>query len=73
MATPYPSAPPKAPAPPPVAVEFHRLSLQAYEDLEKAVAYLPHAAADTTNIQAGFMLGVQHVLRHLRKGFVVGA
>lgn len=54
-------------------VEYHRLSPQAYADLEKATAFVPHVAEDTTNIQAGFMLGVQHVLRTLRNGFVTSA
>lgn len=49
----------------------HRLSLVAYEELERKVAQ-PHTTPDTTAIQAGFQLGVQSVLRLLRVGFVVG-
>jgi hypothetical protein len=52
--------------------EYHRLSAAAAEDLEKAVSFVPHVNEQTTDLQAGFMLGVAHVLRVLRKGFVAG-
>lgn len=49
-----------------------RLDQQAYEALEKQV--LPVVVQrDTTDIQAGYMLGIQQVLGLLRKGFVIGS
>ena len=47
------------------------LSQDAYRALEKKVLN-PLAIVDstTTDVQAGFMLGVQHVLAVLRTGFV---
>lgn len=50
--------------------EFHRLSLEAYEQLVKA---LPGPAVDNdlSEHRAGFLLGIQFVLQRLREGFVV--
>lgn len=53
--------------------EFHRLTLDQYADLEKAVNVSTFVGADTTPLQAGYQLGIQHVLAKLRSGFVVGA
>lgn len=50
---------------------FHRLSLDAYRQLEKSIPP-PTPTNDTSDIRAGFLLGVQHVLKALRDGFVVG-
>jgi len=49
-----------------------RLNTTAYEALEKQLG-LPVPSVTTTDIQAGYMLGVQHVLVLLRKGFVVSS
>jgi len=49
------------------------LSQDAYRALERKVIN-PAAVVDssTTDVQAGFMLGVQHVLSVLRTGFMSG-
>lgn len=52
-------------------VEFHRLSMAAYEALEKKCP-APLVNSDTTAHQAGYMLGVQYVLTLLRDGYRVG-
>jgi hypothetical protein len=43
-----------------------------YENLEKALTK-PFVQASTSDLQAGFMLGIQHVLAALRTGYVTGA
>lgn len=54
-------------------VEFrHRLSPEAYAQLLKQCPMIA-VTNDTSAHQAGFQLGVQHVLQKLREGFVVGA
>ena len=52
-------------------VEMHRLSTESYS---KLAAKMPpiYVDADTTALQASFQLGVQHVLKQLREGWVVG-
>lgn len=47
------------------------LSQEQYKRLEGQVI-APTANSNTTDIQAGFMLGVQHVLKLLREGYVSG-
>ena len=55
----------------PTPVEMHRLSTESYTKL--AAKMLPiYVDADTTALQASFQLGVQHVLKQLREGWVVG-
>lgn len=56
-------------------VEVHRLSLDAYKALEKAVggAALPIITSQTTALQAAEAVGIQRVLKAIRDGFVVGA
>lgn len=49
------------------------LSKDQYKRLEKAVCSpirVEHTGNDPA--QLGFQLGVQHVLKHLREGFVIG-
>ncbi len=53
-----------------IAVPVMRLNTTAYEALEKQLG-LPIPTTTTTDIQAGYLLGVQHVLVLLRKGYVV--
>ena len=53
-------------------VSYHRLSMDAYTALE-GILTRPVPSATTSDIQAGFMLGIQHTLNLLRTGFVVGA
>ena len=48
-----------------------RLSPQAYNDLENKLSK-PFVQASTTDLQAGFMLGIQYVLNALRTGYVTG-
>lgn len=50
---------------------FARLTQAVYEDLERKVAP-PLVQRDTTELQAGFQLGIQHVLKILREGYVIG-
>lgn len=49
--------------------EIHRLTPQAYRELERQ---MPKPTAGTEQ-QTAFNLGVQHVLQALRNGFVVDA
>ena len=50
--------------------ELHRLSSDAYGQLSKQCPVIA-VNNDTQQLQAGFQLGVQHVLQKLREGFVV--
>lgn len=56
--------------PPVKVVELTRLRPDVYAGLEKQVA-APYVDRQTTEIQAGFLLGIQHVLKVLRDGYVV--
>lgn len=49
---------------------FVRMNTRIYESLE---AKLPQAGvtATTTELQAGFQLGIQYVLKLLREGYVI--
>jgi len=55
----------------PAPIEMHRLSTESYS---KLAAKMPpiYVDAETTALQASFQLGVQHVLKQLREGWVVG-
>ena len=46
-----------------------RLSEDVYKQLESTMPQ-PFVSTTTTDLQAGFALGVQHVLGVLRRGFV---
>ena len=48
-----------------------RLDRETYDALARQFGN-PVATASTTPIQAGYLMGVQDVLRVLREGFVVG-
>lgn len=50
----------------------HRLSKEAYDSLEKQLG-LTQPQSNTTDIQAGFMLGICHALKVIRTGFTVDA
>lgn len=52
-----------------MANEF-RLSEKVYEQLENQLP-VPMVTKDTSEHQIGFLLGIQFVLKTLRKGFVV--
>lgn len=49
--------------------EISRLSPQAYQSLLKV---LPGPALPKTDLEAGYLLGIQRVLQSLREGFVIG-
>lgn len=49
-----------------------RLNAQVYKKLEESLP-APTPGAATTDIQAGFLLGVQHVLKKLRDGYVISS
>lgn len=51
--------------------QVHRLTKEAYEALEKNLGPIKPTTT-TTPIEAGYTLGVQHVLLLLRQGFVIG-
>lgn len=55
-------------------VEIHRLTPEAYRALERAVGgpANPVVTNTTSELQAGSQLGIQHVLKVLRDGFVIG-
>ena len=48
-----------------------RLTKEVYEDLERKLP-APIVQRDTTDLQAGFQLGIQNVLKLLREGYVIG-
>jgi len=49
-----------------------RLSSEAYKQLEKQLLSDVIVSDKTTDLQAGYMLGIQKVLKVLRDGFTVG-
>ena len=51
-------------------IEYARLPQHVYAALEARMAG-PVVSQVTTDLQAGYMLGVQAVLKELRNGFVV--
>jgi hypothetical protein len=57
----------------PVVEHIRRLTDEDYAELEKAIPGYggPVVLQGTTELQAGFMLGVQAVLAKLREGYVV--
>lgn len=52
------------------AKTIHRLSPDQLDAVRRAVAGTISINSNTTPLQAGFQLGVQHVLNALRDGFV---
>lgn len=54
----------------PPAKTVYRLERGQYNELVKKLP-LPVPSDNTTDIQAGYLLGVQHVLAKLREGFTV--
>lgn len=56
------------PKPAPSEVVTMRLSQDAYHQLENS---LPKTHSVDNAIEAGFLLGIQHVLAKLRSGFTV--
>ena len=51
-------------------VEYARLTQHVYDELERKVGSVVVNQV-TTDLQAGYMLGVQAVLKELRNGYVV--
>lgn len=49
-----------------------RLDPRVYTDLEKKIGSPPLVGPSTTELEAGYKLGVQYVLKILRDGFVSG-
>lgn len=58
------------PKPVPPTSTLVRLSQAVYEQLEREVTPII-VSHQTSDIQAGYMLGVQSVLKHLRDGYRV--
>lgn len=50
---------------------IYRLSSDVYEQLEKLLPS-PIVTDKTTEHQVGYLLGIQHVLGIIRRGFTVG-
>lgn len=50
-------------------VFIHRLREVMIRDIEKKIGGMVSVNSETTDIQAGFMLGVQYVLGKLRDGY----
>lgn len=55
-----------------IADTIFRLDPVSYEQLERKVLSDVVVSDKTTDIQAGYMLGIQKVLRELRVGFTIG-
>lgn len=49
-----------------------RLNPEVYRELENKLLP-PTVVQGTTDIQAGFLLGIQHTLKLLRDGYTIGA
>jgi len=49
-----------------------RLDAASYEQLERKILSDVIVSDKTTEIQAGYMLGIQKVLREIRNGFTIG-
>lgn len=49
-----------------------RLDPRVYAELEKKIGSPPVVGPSTTELEAGYKLGVQYVLKILRDGFVTG-
>lgn len=58
-----------APVPEPLTEIFSRMNYEVYEYFERTVSNTS-VASSTTDLEAGFKLGVQHVLAKLRNGYV---
>lgn len=56
-------------SPEPVTEIFSRMNYEVYEYFERTVSNTS-VASSTTDLEAGFKLGVQHVLAKLRNGYV---
>lgn len=56
--------------PKPKEVVTHRLTQDVYKALEAGLP-VPFVNQHTSDLQAGFALGIQFVLKQLREGFVV--
>lgn len=54
----------------PEKVEVIVLTKVQYEKLEKQLP-MPVPNSSTTEIQAGYHMGIQHILKLLREGFVI--
>lgn len=52
-------------------IEVHRLSKVMYDRLETKFSK-PLVSSQTTAHEAGYQLGIQAVLQHLRQDYVVG-
>lgn len=50
-------------------LEVVRLDPRQYAELERQMPG-PNVGPNTTDLQAGFALGIQFVLKHLREGYV---
>lgn len=61
---------PAQPELPPRPLYFHRLSPEVMRDLEAKLGNLTIVTTTTTDLQAGYALGVQRVLQLLREGYV---
>ena len=57
--------------PTPQIVLTHKLTPEQYEQLERKLSRLS-VGPETTELQAGFQLGVSAVLQHLRNGYTTG-
>lgn len=50
-------------------IDHHRLTVDQYKAFEKS---LPGLGEPRTDLQAGYLLGIQHALKVLRDGWVIG-
>lgn len=68
------TAPPPAPMSDKMAATLvavqHRMSIESYKQLEKKLSI--NHGCPKTKLEAGFQLGIRHVLDHIRKELVSG-
>lgn len=57
-------------APPTEAVTVTRLTPEVYAQLERSVAGHTAVRSSTTSLEAGFQLGIAHVMKIIREGIV---
>lgn len=55
----------------PRTVTVTRLTREVYDNFEKSLNGNGFVTATTTDLQAGFMLGINHALRMLREGITI--
>jgi hypothetical protein len=54
-----------------MGTQYFRLTAEAYRALEKSLLSDIYVNDKTTEVQAGYMLGIQKALKEIRDGFTI--